>query len=598
MRLLFEIDAVLLGGQSGFFDGSVASSDSDQGSESASESSDVSGETSSSAEEEPPATAAQPPLWPQPKSSASASIKTAAHVEERVLPAAAEATERRRKAETAAPEAAREPVVPSKTKSVAAVRAPVSKAEVPSLRPPPVKAAEVPPKAPSSAPPLARKEVKEVTIAAAPAKPIPPSAGDAKLAEVREEPDADDDSDIDDSILAGALGAMLKGPCETATAPPPKAAAPVAPTKELRPVPPAREARPPATQPATVPLLDARPPIRTKARPPPRREDPLVEERKAAMDMDASRERPLMTKTKAGPAWGAPPPLRPGSRLQRAPDAPVAKEEVPRGPAKGLGARPKVAAVPKEETAPPPLFDQWLACLKFVTGWNDQGSHTADQVRDALRQHLTEEGIDHTQCVAHLTATVVPLLLDLRRIDAAVVKNLKMEVLRGLKVVQVSILRIVTFELCREQDAKEALKSQRKNRKQAGGKAADAADGNKLGSHAKPYLASDISSLAKVVQHFRFDRVFSQGLHQLILSIRRQKRAGAPGNAAVAPGQPATAGAKRKEVEKPPAGGAAANSDRSPKRRRATGATCAAANDDDNCAEAAPLPRKRSRTVL
>mmetsp|Transcript_25326 Transcript_25326/g.67292 ORF Transcript_25326/g.67292 Transcript_25326/m.67292 type:complete len:405 (-) Transcript_25326:141-1355(-) len=402
-------------------------------------------------------------------------------------------------------------------------------------------------------------------------------------------------------MLAGALGAMLKGTMDGKALPPKPSP------------PPVLEQRAPPPVKAAPPIRDAGLPIPSKSKPPVRREEaaavaaappPQPDESAAGEgttgDAKGAKDKPLMTKAKA--AWGAPPPLRPGTRGK------TADGSVP-PPPKGIGARPKVSAVPipREETPPPPLFDQWLACLKFVTGWNDQGSHTADEVRDALREHLTEEGICHTQSVTQLTATVVPLLLDLRRIDAAVVKNLKMEVLRGLKVVQVSILRIVTFELCREQDAKELLKVQRKKTKKKadGDKDGDAAEGAKLAGHTKPYLASDISSLAKVVQHFRFDRTFSQGLHQLILSIRRQKRAEGK------PGTPAAATAKRKAAatavgtekseksEKLAPDGVRDAVSPALKRRKSMGATCAAAGDDEGAADgveaATPPAPKRNR---
>ena len=67
------------------------------------------------------------------------------------------------------------------------------------------------------------------------------------------------------------------------------------------------------------------------------------------------------TRPKAKPkpkAWGAPPPLA---------EKPLeeAKEE------------PRVV----EEQAPKPFFDQWLASLKFIAGWNDQKKYEAAQVR-------------------------------------------------------------------------------------------------------------------------------------------------------------------------------------------------------------------------
>ncbi|CAJ1385776.1 unnamed protein product [Effrenium voratum] len=90
-----------------------------------------------------------------------------------------------------------------------------------------------------------------------------------------------------------------------------------------------------------------------------------------------------------------------------------------------------------------------------------------------------------------------------------VVANLKKEVLRTLKIVQVCILRIVTFELLREQAAKALRKGK--------GKKAE------VPQEGVTYLASDITSLAKVIQHFRFDQTFTKGVHELIVSFRKQK---------------------------------------------------------------------------
>lgn len=446
--------------------------------------------------------------------------------------------------------------------------------------------------APAAVPAAALAPTTSATPAAAPssaasaaldkapaAKATAPIAAAVSTAAATEE--HDDDSDIDDSMLAGALGAMLKASSE------PKPALP--------------------KPPSAVPSKESRPPIPTKSKPPLRREEPSLDEKAKAVP-----DKPLMTKTKAGAAWGAPPPLRPGSRTQRG----RPKEGEVAAPPKGIGARPKVAAVPKE-VAPPPLFDQWLACLKFITGWNDQGKHTAEEIRDALREHLADEGINHSKCMSELASTIVPLLLDVRQTDQAVVKNLRADARKGLRVVQVSILRIVTFELSREQDAKEALRNKRRDAKAAAaaksGKGGamvngEAKEADKTLVLKKPYLTSDISSLAKVVQHFRFDRTFSQGLHQLILSIRRQKRAGAGESAKTAGGavdaddktKPRN-GTKRGQMENT---GIPAKPVESANKRRATGTTCAAAAcDEDEGAEVAetcnkpvapPLP-KRSR---
>lgn len=182
------------------------------------------------------------------------------------------------------------------------------------------------------------------------------------------------------------------------------------------------------------------------------------------------------------------------------------------------------------------LFDQWLACLKFLVGWNEAATQDADAVRAALKEHLREEGIEGDKTAEQISATVVPLLLDVRRIDGAVVKNVKAQVVKGLKTVQVSILRIVAFELCRERDAKAELKKRgAKSKARVNGKL-------ELGPGAT-HLASDISSLAKVVAHFRFDKTFSHGLHQLITSIRTAGRTG------TGSGKPAGSDSKGKRKE-------------------------------------------------
>jgi len=184
-----------------------------------------------------------------------------------------------------------------------------------------------------------------------------------------------------------------------------------------------------------------------------------------------------------------------------------------------IGIKSRVPPPPPSDV--PPKFDQWLACLKFLTGWNDQRSYTSDEVKACFREHLTEEGIENANTVDQLCATIVPLVLDIRRIDEAVVKNMRGNILRGLRIVQVGILRIVAFELCRERDAKDAQK--KRDAEKAKGKTVDLPR-PKDGHDGSTYLASDIFSLAKVVRHFRFDGTFNEGLQHLITSIRRQKR--------------------------------------------------------------------------
>jgi len=404
--------------------------------------------------------------------------------------------------------------------------------------------------------------------AAEPARPAPPPApaGDAA--------GDDDDSDINDEMIAAALAAKLSTAREEG--PPPAGEAP-APKETPAPEPAATisaadksvevrdsEAREEAAQ-RTVhaPPLAARP-----ARDPPGSATPAA----GAVGPAARADGPRVPATKAK-AWGAPPPLR-GARGLRARTRDL----------DDIGVKPKTPPVVIPEAPVPALFDQWLACLKFVTGWNDQCTHTAKEVKEALREHLRDEGIENPRTIDRLCSTVVPLLLDLRRIDGAVVKNLRAEVLRGLKIVQVSVLRIVTFELCRERDAKAALK--RKLDGPGGAGAEERKTGGLLaGAQGATYLASDISSLAKVVQHFRFDRSFSEGLHQLILSIRRQKRVVRTGVPAARRGagaaEDATAGSRKRRAAEAVLGG----------RRAGAGARGVEARS------AAPSARKRPLMV-
>jgi len=360
-----------------------------------------------------------------------------------------------------------------------------------------------------------------------------PATDLAKPSQANDPAAEDDDSDINDEMIAAALRAKLDSNTEDRMATAPKAkpsesahggvaaftAARAAehqggPTRskgpesevsrEPRAVPKRGRRTPPSPpRPVAAPTDDGR-----------RRDAP--DDTASTPDNTEARERlrqpPPAPEVKA---WTVPPP--PPPRVVRG--VPLPTRQLDGG---DTGAKPKRPAMPAEVPAPP-LFDQWLACLKFVTGWNDQRSHTAKEVKAALCEHLIEEGIENTRTVDQLCSTVMPLLLDLRRIDGAVVKNLRAEVLRGLKIVQVSILRIVTFELCRERDAKAAQK--KKDATNGGLQETKSAHGlPRPTAHGATYLASDISSLAKVVQHFRFDRTFSEGLHQLILSIRRQKR--------------------------------------------------------------------------
>lgn len=216
------------------------------------------------------------------------------------------------------------------------------------------------------------------------------------------------------------------------------------------------------------------------------------------------------------------PPVKPEASLPQPPPP-----RLGRGLRSGSDVTDTAPPKPKEPPAPP-LFDQWLACLKFLAGWNDQRKMAAKEVKEAVREHLTDEGIENSHTVGQICNTLVPLLLDIRSVDAAVMKYLKPELLRVLKTIQVTVLRIVTFELMRERDAKAASK---KHKAVNGGAAGTGTDG-KADFEGAAYLTGDIASLAKVLQHFRFDRAFSEGVQQLIFSIRCSKRAGGKNAAA------------------------------------------------------------------
>jgi len=178
--------------------------------------------------------------------------------------------------------------------------------------------------------------------------------------------------------------------------------------------------------------------------------------------------------------------------------------------------KPAAEAAPAaKDPPPPPFFDQWLASLKFIAGWNDQRKYDAGEVKKAFSDHLAAEAVLNRKTVEQLCRTIVPLLLDLESVDSMVVANLRKEVLRTLKIVQVCILRVVTFELCREQSAKLSQKKTKKG---------DAKAGPQIPLDKQTYLASDISSLAKVVGHFKFEPTFTKGLHQLIIAIKRAKK--------------------------------------------------------------------------
>jgi len=427
--------------------------------------------------------------------------------------------------------------------------------------------------------PTAPAELKRV------AAPVAVETGDdaARAGDVQLEHADDqhaDDSDMSDDMLADALAAKLQAVSSKAPgprSPPPRDA----PETDALPPPSGRARR--AEEDLTSDdngncAAEAKPTPKSKASaalPPTRSKRNGGDSSGAVIAMD------IAAKPKAK-ASAASPPSRSKRNGGDSRDAVIAVDIAAKPKAKaaasasgsstrGVDRRSDDEADPRA----PPLFDQWLACLKFLVGWNEARPQNAGELKGALREHFREEGIDSARVVDQLCATVVPLLLDVRRIDAAVVKNVRVQVLKGLKTVQVSILRIVAFELCRELDAKIALRK----------KKADGAKAEKSTAGAC-YLASDIYSLAKVVQHFRFDRMFSAGLQQLITSIKNQGRSRKNGGGCKKEvTASADAGAKkRKEVAAGKEAGVKANSDK------------LGASGSANATDGAPLSRKKPRT--
>lgn len=73
------------------------------------------------------------------------------------------------------------------------------------------------------------------------------------------------------------------------------------------------------------------------------------------------------------------------AKLTPADEAPRAATR-PKAKPKTWGAPPPLAEKPLEEPkeprqAPKPFFDQWLASLKFIAGWNDQKKYEAAEVQ-------------------------------------------------------------------------------------------------------------------------------------------------------------------------------------------------------------------------
>jgi len=153
--------------------------------------------------------------------------------------------------------------------------------------------------------------------------------------------------------------------------------------------------------------------------------------------------------------------------------------------------------------------------LKLLTGWNDQKNYDVDEIRSHVTEHLSNEGIVEKKTVERLCNSLVPMMNKLRPVDKMLVKNVKADILRGAKIVQISFLRVVAYELMQEQDAKATLAAQKKKDTKAAGPA-----GNDAGN---TYLSKDIFSILKVVNHFKFEKSFQVALKNLIMSIRSQK---------------------------------------------------------------------------
>jgi len=372
--------------------------------------------------------------------------------------------------------------------TIAARTATASSTSAVTPKPPP------PPLRKAAAPAAVEAPPAPAAAAAAVAEPPAVSGGTNEGAAVAAAPEDAEDSDFDDMDhmdLGAALAARLEKKEESAKASSPDKSTSAKPADSSSPV--ASKAK--NAYPDTFPVPGRTPGCddakgRSNAAPaarPKKDGAPPVSAGNAGVESAAAP--PTAKVGKAG--WGAPPPLA----------------------ARGTknGAAPKAAPVVPKEPPPPPLFDQWLAVLKFLTGWNDQRSYTTDEIKGALCEHLTEEGIQGPKTTQQLCATIVPLLSDLRRTDVSVMKNVKKDILKGFKIIQIYILRIVAFELIRERDTKWNAAPDAPPRKKGQPK------------EGAPYLSGDISTLAKTVQHFRFDSAFSGGLQKLIVNIRESK---------------------------------------------------------------------------
>lgn len=340
--------------------------------------------------------------------------------------------------------------------------------------------------------PLKReRRVEKAAVAKVPEKLVrPPSAPEQSVAEkplVQEKPGTEKGA-VAEKPLLPEKSQVLPKPLTPPAPPPPPLLAKAKPEKPTGQAPRAPPAHP---KPSEEPSDSEQPPLpRYRIAPVP---PPLDARPKARAEPVP--EVPLATKAKAKPkpkGWGAPPPL------------------LAKGERRAVeGATPK--APPLQPPKPVSFFTLWLCALKFLVGWDDQKKRTEEDVHRAFTEHALAEEIHQDEVVQKLAKTLVPLLMGIRNVDETIVEQLKSmdSGFRAMRTIQVCILRILTFELDRERRERE-----RKVKEKCVG--ADPGDEN-----GTTFLMSDVQALVKVIQHFKFDRNFSEGVHKLMIAIKR-----------------------------------------------------------------------------
>jgi len=165
----------------------------------------------------------------------------------------------------------------------------------------------------------------------------------------------------------------------------------------------------------------------------------------------------------------------------------------------------------------PTLFDQWLAVLNYIKDKQADDLLQESEVQKRLMEHLQMEGIRHRKTCKGLCNTVVPLLMDLSRIDASISKHLPARSMRQceIKELHTGVLRIVAFEFLREHNRRHACRAKRKAEQDG-----DVRMDIELASAPMALtLSGDMLTLANLVKHFDFDLHFVRGLQRLIASI-------------------------------------------------------------------------------